>query len=398
MLLAEGIGDTIRVSLTADPREEVWAAYEILRAAGRRSRGVELVSCPTCGRCEIQLQELAEEVDRELRGIEQPLKVAVMGCVVNGPGEARDAGIGIAGGRGFGLLFKGGQVIAKVENNRMASALIDAARETAKRREMVEDDTALVPTLREEPSDTEVISHKLLVRAGMIRKVAGGVYTYLPLAFRVLQKINQIVREEMNRAGGQEVGLPIMQPRELWDQTGRWQLYGDEMFRLKDRHQRDFCLGPTHEEVITALVNAEVHSYRDLPLLLYQIQDKFRDEIRPRFGLMRGREFIMKDLYSFDVDEDGLEISYRKMYFAYTAVFERLGLDFRVVEADSGAIGGSSSHEFIVLARSGESVIVYCDQCDYAANVEKAEAVFEPVEKVEECPPLNAVPTRVKSQ
>ncbi len=251
----------------------------------------------------------------------------------------------------------------------------------------------LVPTLREEPSDTEVISHKLLVRAGMIRKVAGGVYTYLPLAFRVLQKINQIVREEMNRAGGQEVGLPIMQPRELWDQTGRWQLYGDEMFRLKDRHQRDFCLGPTHEEVITALVNAEVHSYRDLPLLLYQIQDKFRDEIRPRFGLMRGREFIMKDLYSFDVDEDGLEISYRKMYFAYTAVFERLGLDFRVVEADSGAIGGSSSHEFIVLARSGESVIVYCDQCDYAANVEKAEAVFEPVEKVEECPPLNAVPT-----
>ncbi|NLW44660.1 MAG: proline--tRNA ligase [Syntrophomonadaceae bacterium] len=251
----------------------------------------------------------------------------------------------------------------------------------------------LMPTLREEPSDTEVISHKLLVRAGMIRKVAGGIYTYLPLAFRVLQKITQIVREEMDKAGGQEVGLPIVQPRELWDQSGRWQLYGDEMFRLKDRHQRDFCLGPTHEEVITAIVNADVHSYRDLPLLLYQIQDKFRDEIRPRFGLMRAREFIMKDLYSFDVDEDGLDISYRKMYFAYSAIFERLGLDFRVVEADSGAIGGNVSHEFIVLARSGESLVVYCDQCDYAANVEKAEAVFEPVETVTECPPLETVYT-----
>jgi len=250
-----------------------------------------------------------------------------------------------------------------------------------------------MPTLREEPSDTEVISHKLLVRAGMIRKVAGGIYTYLPLAFRVLQKITQIVREEMDKAGGQEVGLPIVQPRELWDQSGRWQLYGDEMFRLKDRHQRDFCLGPTHEEVITAIVNADVHSYRDLPLLLYQIQDKFRDEIRPRFGLMRAREFIMKDLYSFDVDEDGLDISYRKMYFAYSAIFERLGLDFRVVEADSGAIGGNVSHEFIVLARSGESLVVYCDQCDYAANVEKAEAVFEPVETVTECPPLETVYT-----
>jgi len=251
----------------------------------------------------------------------------------------------------------------------------------------------LIPTLREDPSDTEVISHKLLMRAGMIRKIAGGVYTYLPLGFRVLKKINQIVREEMDKAGGQEVGLPIVQPRELWDQSGRWQLYGDEMFRLKDRHQRDFCLGPTHEEVITALVDGEVHSYRDLPLLLYQIQDKFRDEIRPRFGLMRGREFIMKDLYSFDVDEDGLELSYRKMYFAYSAIFERLGLDFRVVEADSGAIGGSSSHEFMVLAGSGESVVVYCDQCHYAANVEKAESTFEPAEHPVQCPAVEVVPT-----
>lgn len=251
----------------------------------------------------------------------------------------------------------------------------------------------LIPTLREDPSDTEVISHKLLMRAGMIRKIAGGVYTYLPLGFRVLKKINQIVREEMDKAGGQELGMPIVQPRELWDQSGRWQLYGDEMFRLKDRHQRDFCLGPTHEEAITALVDGEVHSYRDLPLLLYQIQDKFRDEIRPRFGLMRGREFIMKDLYSFDVDEDGLELSYRKMYFAYSAIFERLGLDFRVVEADSGAIGGSSSHEFMVLAGSGESVVVYCDQCHYAANVEKAESTFEPAEHPVQCPAVEVVPT-----
>lgn len=243
----------------------------------------------------------------------------------------------------------------------------------------------LFPTLREDPSDTEVISHKLLMRAGMIRKTAGGVYTYLPLGLRVLKKINRIVREEMDKAGGQEVGLPIVQPRELWDQSGRWQLYGDEMFRLKDRHQRDFCLGPTHEEVITNLVDGVVHSYRDLPLLLYQIQDKFRDEIRPRFGLMRGREFIMKDLYSFDVDDDGLEMSYRKMYFAYCAIFERMGLDFRVVEADSGAIGGNSSHEFMVLAGSGESVVVYCNNCHYAANVEKAESVLKTVNNQPEC-------------
>ncbi|MGE5371319.1 MAG: proline--tRNA ligase [Solirubrobacterales bacterium] len=234
-----------------------------------------------------------------------------------------------------------------------------------------------IPTLREDPSDAEIISHKLLMRAGLIRKAAGGVYTYLPAGYRVLKKIMQIVREEMDRAGGQEVGLPIMQPRELWEESGRWSVYGDEMFRLKDRHGRDFCLGPTHEEIITSLVLGDVHSYRDLPLLLYQIQDKFRDEIRPRFGLMRGREFIMKDLYSFDVDEAGMERSYRIMEKAYRRVFDRIGLDYRVVEADSGAIGGNWSHEFTVLAQNGESVIVYCDTCDYAANQEKAECVAE---------------------
>lgn len=229
------------------------------------------------------------------------------------------------------------------------------------------------PTLRETPAEAEVISHQLMLRAGMIRKAAGGVYTYLPLAWRVLKKIEEIVREEMDNAGGQELAMPIMQPAELWHETGRWDVYGDEMFRLKDRHNRDFCLGPTHEEMITTLVRSDVRSYRQLPLMLYQIQNKYRDEIRPRFGLMRGREFIMKDLYSFDKDEEGLDISYKKMYDAYTNIFSRCGLNFRAVEADGGAIGGSNTHEFMVIAESGEAAIVYCEACDYAANVEKAE-------------------------
>jgi prolyl-tRNA synthetase len=229
------------------------------------------------------------------------------------------------------------------------------------------------PTLREVPSEAEIVSHQLLLRAGFIRKNSGGVYSYLPLAFRVLKKIMNIVREEMDRAGGQEVLMPIIQPAELWQESGRWEVYGDEMFRLKDRHKRSFALGPTHEEIITTLVKQDVHSYRDLPLLLYQIQNKYRDEIRPRFGLMRGREFIMKDLYSFDIDEDGLDLSYKKMYEAYSRIFERMNLKYRVVEADSGAIGGNESHEFMVMASSGEAEIVYCDKCHYAANVEKAQ-------------------------
>jgi prolyl-tRNA synthetase len=236
------------------------------------------------------------------------------------------------------------------------------------------------PTLRELPSEAEIISHQLLLRAGYIRKTGTGIYSYLPLAVRVLKKIEAIVREEMEKADGQEILMPIIQPQELWEKSGRWSVYGDEMFRLQDRHNRGFALGPTHEEIITTLVDADVQSYRDLPLMLYQIQNKYRDEIRPRFGLMRGREFIMKDLYSFDLDDDGLDISYQKMYQAYKAIFTRLGLDFRVVEADSGAIGGNESHEFVVLAESGESVIVYCDGCDYAANVEKAECVLEEID------------------
>lgn len=238
------------------------------------------------------------------------------------------------------------------------------------------------PTLREVPADAEVVSHKLMLRAGMIRKAAGGFYSYLPLAWRTLKKIESIVREEMDNSGAQELLMPIMQPAEIWQETGRWDVYGDEMFRLTDRHDRKFCLGPTHEEMITTLVRSDLKSYRQLPLNLYQIQNKFRDERRPRFGLMRGREFIMKDAYSFDKDEDGLNLTYKTMYDAYTRVFKRCGLDFRAVEADGGAIGGSSTHEFMVMAESGEADIVYCEKCDYAANVEKAE--LKPIDAKEE--------------
>jgi len=234
----------------------------------------------------------------------------------------------------------------------------------------------LLPTLRETPAEAEIISHQLMVRAGYIRKAAAGVYTFLPLAWRVVKKIEAIVREEMDREGGQEIMMPIIQPAELWQESGRWNVYGPELFRLKDRHGRDFCLGPTHEEIITDLVRGEVSSYKQLPLLLYQVQNKYRDERRPRFGLMRGREFIMKDLYSFDRDEEGLEVSYRKMYNAYTRIFRRCGLKFRPVEADSGAIGGNDTHEFMVLADSGEALVVYCpnESCGYAANVERADS------------------------
>lgn len=229
------------------------------------------------------------------------------------------------------------------------------------------------PTLREVPADAEIVSHQLMLRGGFIRKATGGIYTYLPLALRVLKKIEQIVREEMDAAGGQELLMPITQPAEMWQESGRWSVYGDEMWRLTDRHGRPFCLGPTHEEMITTLIRGDVRSYRQLPIMLYQIQNKYRDERRPRFGLMRGREFIMKDLYSFDKDEEGLDISYKKMYDAYSKIFSRCGLNYRPVEADSGAIGGSGSHEFMAIATSGEAEIVYCDTCNYAANVEKAE-------------------------
>mgnify|MGYP000901792104 CR=1 FL=1 len=237
------------------------------------------------------------------------------------------------------------------------------------------------PTLREVPKEAEIPSHQLMLRAGLIRKNAAGIYTYLPLGLRVIQKIKKIIREELNVKGGQELLLPIVQPAEIWEQSGRWDVYGDEMFRLQDRHGRRFCLGPTHEEIITTLVAAEVNSYRQLPLRLYQIQNKYRDEIRPRFGLMRGREFIMKDLYSFDRDEAGLEACYQDMYEAYSRIFQRCGLTARPVEADPGAIGGNATHEFMVIADTGEAAIVYCSSCDYAANVEKAE-LLPPEDKI----------------
>ena len=235
----------------------------------------------------------------------------------------------------------------------------------------------LIPTMKETPSEAEAISHQLLLRAGMIRKVTSGIYNYLPLGRRVLAKVERIVREEMDRAGAQEVLLPAVQPAELWQESGRWEVYGKELLRFLDRHERDYCFGPTHEEVITDLVRREVHSYRQLPLNLYQIQTKFRDEIRPRFGLIRSREFIMKDGYSFDPDEAGAEACYQEMYDAYKRIFQRCGLKFKVVEADTGPIGGSFSHEFMVLADTGEDLLASCNACDYAANLEKAEVPLE---------------------
>ncbi len=230
----------------------------------------------------------------------------------------------------------------------------------------------LIPTLKEDPSEAEVVSHKLLLRAGYIRKLTSGSYTYLPMGLAAIRKVEQIVREEMNRAGAQELLMPMVQPADLWQESGRWQEYGKELIRLKDRHNRAFCLGPTHEEVITDLIRKNIHSYRQLPINLYQIQTKYRDEARPRFGLMRGREFIMKDGYSFDATDQGAEETYEKMKYAYHRIFSRCGLTFRAVDADSGSIGGSFSHEFMVLADTGEDTIVVCKSCSYAANMEKA--------------------------
>lgn len=230
-------------------------------------------------------------------------------------------------------------------------------------------------TLKEAPAEAELPSHKLMMRAGMIRRVASGLYNWMPIGFRVLKKVEAIVREEMNRAGAIELIMPAVQPAELWQESGRWEFYGKELLRLKDRHERDFCVGPTHEEVITDIVRKEVRSYKQLPLNFYQVQTKFRDEVRPRFGVMRAREFVMKDAYSFHTDFESLKQTYQVMYDAYCRIFQRLGLQFRPVAADTGSIGGTGSHEFQVLADSGEDVIAYCPTSDYAANIELAEAV-----------------------
>ncbi|MGL4971401.1 MAG: proline--tRNA ligase, partial [Cetobacterium sp.] len=240
-----------------------------------------------------------------------------------------------------------------------------------------------VKTLKETPKEAEVISHKLLLRSGMIKRLASGVYTYLPLGLKALKKVENIVREEMNRAGAQEIFMPVLQPAELWKESGRWDVMGAEMMRIQDRHSREFALGPTHEEVITDIIRNDISSYKALPLNLYQIQTKFRDERRPRFGLMRGREFLMKDAYSFHATKESLDEEFENMKAAYTRVFERCGLKFRAVEADSGAIGGSGSQEFHVLAESGEDEIIYCPSCDYAANVETATSVITDIPKVD---------------
>jgi len=252
-----------------------------------------------------------------------------------------------------------------------------------------------IPTLKEDPAEAEVISHKLLMRAGMIRKLTSGIYNYLPLGLRSINKVADIVREEMDNAGALEVLMPSVQPADLWQETGRWDYYGKELLRFNDRHGRDYCLGPTHEEVITDLVRGEVRSYKQLPINLYQVQTKFRDEIRPRFGLMRGREFIMKDAYSFDKDEEGAEASYWNMFEAYKKAFSRIGLRFKPVQADSGAIGGDFSHEFMVLAETGEDTIASCKACEFAANLEKAR-INEPEGEClcdAECPALEEVAT-----
>ncbi|PRR80922.1 proline--tRNA ligase [Clostridium vincentii] len=250
----------------------------------------------------------------------------------------------------------------------------------------------LVLTLREVPTEAEIVSHKLMLRSGMMRKMASGVYNYMPLGLKVLNKIEDIVREEMNEEGAQEFLASAMLPAELWQESGRWDAYGDEMFRLKDRNQRDFCLGPTHEEVFTDIARNEIKSYKQLPVNLYQIQTKYRDERRPRFGVMRSREFVMKDAYSFDKDQEGLDLCFNKMNEAYVRIFNRCGLDAKCVEADSGAIGGSNSAEFMVKSDVGEDDVVFCNDCNYAANMEKASAIPEKSEK-EDLKDVNKIET-----
>lgn len=255
-----------------------------------------------------------------------------------------------------------------------------------------------ISTLKEAPSDAEIVSHKLMMRAGLIKRLAGGIYTWMPLGLRVLRKVENIVREEMDRAGAIELSMPAVQPAELWQESGRWEKYGPELLRLKDRHQRDFVIGPTHEEVITDIVRKEIKSYRQLPVHLYQVQMKFRDEIRPRFGVMRGREFLMKDGYSFHTSFEDLQREYRNMFDTYSRIFTRLGLKFRAVAADTGSIGGTGSHEFHVLADSGEDAIAYCPASDYAANVELAEALAPTAPRGAATASMTKVPTPGKTR
>lgn len=250
-----------------------------------------------------------------------------------------------------------------------------------------------MPTLKEVPAEAEIPSHQLLLRSGMTRRLVSGVYSYLPLGYRVIRKVEQVTREEMDKFGSQEVLMSAIQPRELWEATGRWEDFGPEMFKLKDRNNREFCLGPTHEEYFTNLVKNELKSYKQLPMNLYQIQTKYRDEKRPRFGFMRSREFIMKDAYTFDIDQDAMGVSYQNMWDAYDSVFTRLRMNYRVVQGDSGAMGGNMSHEFMAMSDYGESLVAYCNKCDYAATDEKAEVVYDIIENNEELLEMEKVHT-----
>ena len=310
ILLYLGIGDTLRVSLTADPVLEVQAAYHILRAMGLRRRGVEIISCPLCGRAEMDLSPVVRQVEASVSGWTEPIQVAIMGCPVNGPGEAREADVGIAGGKGRGSSFPQGQGAPEGQGRRDGLGPAERGGSNQKkilRGNLMRFSRKLLQTYREDPADAEAISHKLMVRAGMVRQLAAGLYIYLPLGLRVLNKVNAIIREEMNAIGGQEISMPILHPAEIWQQIGRWYDIGDEMFRLKDRTHRDMVLGMTHEEVVAWLAAREIRSYRDLPQIWYQIQTKLRDEARPKGGVLRTREFFMKDSYSLDLDADGLE-------------------------------------------------------------------------------------------
>ncbi len=417
MLLAEGIGDTIRVSLTGDPVEEVRVALEILRTLELAPRGPRVISCPTCGRTRIDLEPLALEVERRLEESGMDLEVAVMGCVVNGPGEARKADFGIAGGEGEGVVFAAGKPVRKVPQEGLVDALFaeiaarrpgagHGARTTAPRtaaavrtagparlsapragfaprarltrafeEEPMRATALFMPTVKEDPADAEAISHKLMVRGGFVRQFASGIYIMLPLGWRVMQRICRVIREEMDAIGGLELSMPTLHPADVWQATGRYDAIGQEMFRLKDRGGRDMVLAMTHEEVFAWLASRELRSYRDLPQIWYQLQLKFRDEPRPKGGVLRVREFLMKDSYSFDADEAGLEVSYEKHIGAYDRIFSRCGIEFYRVESDSGFMGGAQAHEYMAPSPAGEDHVALCEACGYAANVELARSV-----------------------
>jgi prolyl-tRNA synthetase len=401
-LLADGIGDTLRVSLTADPVKEVGVAWEILKALGLRERGPVMIACPSCGRDNVGVESLAVVVE-ERPGHPEAIEVAVMGCAVNGPGEAGDADFGIAGGRDVGFIYAHGRVLRKVQSEilvdelfaeidrwladgmkrpkrlKMAKPAALAMAEARSSRSTVWPDNdgrrqsqLFVPTLREPPTDAEAASHKLLVRGGFIRQVGTGLWTFLPLGWRVHQKVVQIIREEMDAIGSQEMLCPVLTPAELWERSGRISI--PEVFKLTDRSGRPFVLPLSHEEPMT-LHARELQSYKELPQAWYHFSTKERDEPRPRGGLLRVREFIMKDSYSFDRDEAGLDESFERHAKAYATIFERCGLEVYLVEAESGIMGGKESSGFLAPTESGENELMRCENGDYFADIEAARGI-----------------------